>query len=99
MLGDIMNVSLSGDQDWNVGKYAYLACTQGVTKELKRQGLGKALFSGEGMFVYKLSGVGIMWITSFGAIVKKDVSCASTPIFIFKTLDLMQGREHGLVFL
>jgi uncharacterized protein (AIM24 family) len=74
MLGDITPVMLSaGSKEWNVGKDAFLACTQGVTKELKRQGLGKALFSGEGLFVYKMGGVGVMWITSFGAIVRKDV--------------------------
>jgi len=73
MLGDITNVSLSGEQEWNVGKDAFLACTQGITKDYKRQGIGKAIFSGEGLFVYKIRGVGIMWITSFGAIIRKDV--------------------------
>jgi uncharacterized protein (AIM24 family) len=73
MLGDITNVTLSGEQEWNVGKDAFLACTQGVNKDYKRQGIGKAIFSGEGLFVYKISGVGIIWMTSFGAIVRKDV--------------------------
>lgn len=73
-LGDMTNVRLSGQEQWSVGKDAFLACTQGVIKEYKRQGIGKALFSGEGLFVYKISGVGIMWISSFGAIIRKDVS-------------------------
>jgi uncharacterized protein (AIM24 family) len=72
-LGDITNVRLSGQEQWSVGRDAFLACTQGVIKEYKRQGIGKALFSGEGLFVYKISGVGIMWIASFGAIIRKDV--------------------------
>jgi uncharacterized protein (AIM24 family) len=72
-LGDITNVRLSGQEQWSVGRDAFLACTQGVIKEYKRQGLGKALFSGEGLFVYKISGIGIMWIASFGAIIRKDV--------------------------
>ncbi len=72
-LGDITNVRLSGNEQWSVGRDAFLACTQGVIKEYKRQGLGKALFSGEGLFVFKISGVGIMFISSFGAIIRKDV--------------------------
>jgi len=73
-LGDITNIRLSGDDQWSVGKDAFLACTQGIVKEYKRQGIGKAMFSGEGLFVYKMSGNGLLWITSFGAIIRKDVS-------------------------
>jgi uncharacterized protein (AIM24 family) len=76
-LGDITNVRLSGNEQWSVGRDAFLACTQGVIKEYKRQGLGKAIFSGEGLFVYKISGVGIMFISSFGAIIRKDVRFTS----------------------
>lgn len=73
-LGDITTLRLTGSEQWNVGKDAFLACTQGVVKEYKNQGFSKAMFSGEGLFVYKISGTGIMWISSFGAIVRKDVS-------------------------
>lgn len=73
-LGDITNIRLSGEEQWSVGKDAFLAATQGVVKEYKRQGIGKAMFSGEGLFVYKISGVGLFWITSLGAIIRKDVS-------------------------
>ena len=68
MLGDITNIRLSGDEEWSVGRDAFLACTTGVTKDLKRQGLGKAVFSGEGLFVYKIGGNGMMWISSSGAL-------------------------------
>lgn len=73
-LGDITNIKLSGDDQWSVGKDAFLACTQGIVKEYKRQGIGKAMFSGEGLFVYKMSGNGLLWINSLGAIIRKDVS-------------------------
>lgn len=74
-LGDITTLRLSGKetQPWMVGKDAYLVHTQGVTKDYKSQGIGKAMFSGEGLFVYKVTGTGLMWISSFGAIVRKDV--------------------------
>jgi len=72
-LGDITNIRLTGEEQWSVGKDAFLAATQGVVKEYKRQGLGKAMFSGEGLFVYKISGIGIFWVTSLGAIIRKDL--------------------------
>ncbi|KAG5950021.1 hypothetical protein E4U53_005552 [Claviceps sorghi] len=73
MLGDITSIRLTGQDSWVVGHDAFLAATQGVIKDYKRQGLGKAIFSGEGLFVYRMSGTGIMWITSFGAIIRKDL--------------------------
>lgn len=73
-IGDIAIIKLGGKEQWSVGKDAFLACTQGVVTEYKSQGLGKAFFSGEGMFVYRISGVGVLWICSFGAIIRKDVS-------------------------
>lgn len=74
MLGDITSLRLTGNEQWSVGQDSYLASTQGVVKDYKRQGLGKAMFSGEGLWVYKISGMGILWLTSFGAIIRKDVS-------------------------
>lgn len=72
-LGDITTLRMTGKEDWNVGKDAFLACTQGVSKDLKNQGFSKAMFSGEGLFVYKIGGIGILWLASLGAIVRKDV--------------------------
>ena len=79
MLGDIATIRLTGEKEWTIGKDNFMACTQGVTKDLKRQGIGKALFSGEGLFVFNISGTGILWITSFGAIIRKDV-CWEVPL-------------------
>ena len=72
-IGDITIIKLGGQEQWSVGKDAFLACTQGIVTEYKSQGIGKAMFSGEGLFVYKISGQGILWVTSFGAIIRKDV--------------------------
>jgi uncharacterized protein (AIM24 family) len=76
-LGDITIIKLGGKETWSVGRDAFLACTQGIVAEYKSQGIGKAMFSGEGLFVYKMTGQGILWCTSFGAIIRKDVSCPS----------------------
>ncbi|CAJ2502548.1 Uu.00g099420.m01.CDS01 [Anthostomella pinea] len=80
MLGDITTIRLADGSgtgetpsSWSVGKDAYVASTQGVVRDYKRQGLGKAMFSGEGLWVHKISGVGLLWITSFGAIIRKDL--------------------------
>ncbi|PGH11678.1 hypothetical protein AJ79_04701 [Helicocarpus griseus UAMH5409] len=74
MLGDISILRLNGSETWSVGKDAFLAATQGVVKDYKNQGLSKALFSGEGLFVYKMSGSGLLFMQSFGAIIKKDLA-------------------------
>ncbi|KAK7739166.1 hypothetical protein SLS53_005802 [Cytospora paraplurivora] len=73
-LGDVTSIRLTGSESWSVGHDGYLASTQGVVKEYKRQGLGKAMFSGEGLWVYKISGTGLLWLTSFGAIIRKDLT-------------------------
>lgn len=72
--GDVSNIRLTGKETWSVGKDAFLACTSGVTKDYKSQTLGKAMFSGEGLFVYKIGGIGLLWMQSIGAIIRKDVS-------------------------
>lgn len=81
-LGDITSVRLGGNEQWSVGKDSLLASTQGITRDFKRQGLGKAIFSGEGLYVYKMSGTGIMWLSSFGAIIRKDVSFSCYPFHL-----------------
>ena len=75
-IGDLSTIRLNGHETWNVGKDSYIACTQGVIKDYKNQGFSKAMFSGEGLFVMKVSGAGILWVASFGAIIRKDVSHA-----------------------
>lgn len=72
-LGDVTNLRLPGNETWNVGRDAFMASTQGIVREYVRQSLSKALFSGEGLFVYKISGIGICWIMSMGAIIRKDL--------------------------
>ncbi|KAK0614266.1 tryptophan RNA-binding attenuator protein-like domain-containing protein [Immersiella caudata] len=74
MLGDITSLRLSGKESWSVSHDGYLASTQNVIKDYKRQGIGKAMFSGEGLWVYKISGTGLLWLTSFGAIIRKDLA-------------------------
>ncbi|GMG32672.1 unnamed protein product [Aspergillus oryzae] len=66
---------------------AFLAKTSGVEKDYKSQGMTKAVFSGEGFIIYHMSGVGLVWLQSFGAIIRKDVSVAVW--FTFSLLSLV----------
>ncbi|OJJ48621.1 hypothetical protein ASPZODRAFT_130713 [Penicilliopsis zonata CBS 506.65] len=73
VLGDITVLRLNGQDSWKVGKDSFLAATSGIKKDYKSQTISKAFFSGEGLFVYEMSGVGLIWLQSFGAIIKKDL--------------------------
>jgi hypothetical protein len=73
LFGDIITLHVDGRQSWNIGKDAFLACTSEVSKKSESQGLGKAMFSGEDLFVFHVEGQGIMWLTSFGAVDRLDV--------------------------
>ncbi|CAF0897045.1 unnamed protein product [Rotaria sordida] len=73
VLGDIVPIQLDGQTQWSVGKGGFLAMTHGVVKEIKSQGFGKAMFSGEGLFVHRVSGNGIIFVTSHGAIVQRHL--------------------------
>jgi len=79
LFGDIITLRVDGHQSWIIGKDAFLACTSEVTKKSESQGLGKAMFSGEDLFVFRVEGQGIMWLTSFGAVDR---------------LDLQSGEQH-----
>ncbi|KAJ5475516.1 hypothetical protein N7539_007803 [Penicillium diatomitis] len=73
VLGDMMVLRLDGEQEWKLGRDAFVAMTSGVTHDYVRQGIAKAFFSGEGLFIYKFGGKGLLWLQSFGAIVRKDL--------------------------
>ena len=96
-LGDITTIRLTGKETWNVGKEAFLVATQGIIKEYKRQGLGKAMFSGEGFFTLKVSGTGLLWVSSFGAIIRKDVGSANPFEKLMLTRPQLQEGEKYIV--
>jgi uncharacterized protein (AIM24 family) len=88
MFGDIVTLHLDGRTNWKIGKDVFLACTPGVSKETKSQGFSKTLFSGEDMFIYHTSGQGLMWLTSFGAVDRLEVSPLPLPFCV------KFGRSH-----
>lgn len=80
MMADVMALHVSPGNEWIVGESCFLAFTPGVQKSIKAQGLGKALFSGEGLSVTKVSGTGVAFITSLGAIHGIDLAAGQDYI-------------------
>lgn len=73
-LGDIIPLYLDGRTEWMVGNDAFLASTEYVQKDRVSQGMSTGFLSGEGFFIYRIRGEGIVWITSFGAIMERTIA-------------------------
>ena len=65
--GDIADLDMDGTP-YLVQKGGFLASTEGVEISTTCQNLTKGLFSGEGFFVLKAQGKGVLFLESFGAI-------------------------------
>lgn len=72
--GDIVPINMDGSTTWFFGKHSFLAATRDVIRSNKSQGVGKALFSGEGLFVYQATGRGIVFVQSLGAIIQRQLA-------------------------
>jgi uncharacterized protein (TIGR00266 family) len=72
--GDIVPIQLDGRTPWFFGRDAFLASTRDIVRTSKSQGFGKALFSGEGLFVSQATGRGIVWVQSLGAILQRQLA-------------------------
>ncbi|KAG9018239.1 hypothetical protein FRB90_011808 [Tulasnella sp. 427] len=71
--GDIVPINVDGNTTWKIGRHAFLASSQEVLRTNKSQGFGKGLFSGEGIFVTEVTGQGILFVQSLGAITKREL--------------------------
>jgi uncharacterized protein (TIGR00266 family) len=71
--GEIFPLALDGQTDYILQKDGFLAATAEVDISTKVQGLVKGLFSGEGFFVLRASGVGTLFVSSYGAIYPLDL--------------------------
>ncbi len=66
--GAIRELRLGAEQ-WRINDRAFLACDGGVTYEMHRQSVGKALFGGTGgFFIMETRGSGMMLVNSYGDI-------------------------------
>jgi len=72
LLGDIVHHPLTGGTLVVQGS-SWMASSTDIDIDATWQGLGKAIFSGEGVFWVKCSGTGDLFLNSFGAIYTVDV--------------------------
>jgi uncharacterized protein (TIGR00266 family) len=68
MPGEIYPIELDGETDYLLQKDGFFAATDEVEVATKMQNLVKGLFSGEGFFIIKVSGAGLLFVSSYGAI-------------------------------
>lgn len=75
-MGSIRHIELDGSCDWYLEDGAFLASDSSVDINVVRQkGIGTSLLGGNGgFFVLKTSGVGNLFVESFGSIVEVDVT-------------------------
>ena len=66
--GQTIAVEVTAGHDLRVQKGGFLACTEGVDISTKAQGIGKAMFSGEGLFVENITGQGTVFLSTYGSI-------------------------------
>ncbi|MCS7166180.1 MAG: TIGR00266 family protein [Gemmatales bacterium] len=72
--GEIHPIQLDGKQDYILQKDGFFAATADVDISTKVQNLWKGMFSGEGFFVLRASGVGTLFVSSYGAIHPLDLA-------------------------
>jgi len=66
--GDIIDIELDGSYSMLVQKDGFLAGSAELDVSTKMQNLAQGIFSGEGLFIVKISGKGIVFINTYGGI-------------------------------
>ncbi|MFH0967821.1 MAG: TIGR00266 family protein [Methanobacteriota archaeon] len=72
-LGDVEVIDIGPGKGFIIQKSAYIASEQGVTLDVEWQGFSKGIF-GQGLFMIKVSGQGMIFINTFGAIDKHTLA-------------------------
>jgi uncharacterized protein (TIGR00266 family) len=78
-VGDIEMLEIKPDQGYVMQKAAYVASTQNVDLDVKWEGFTKGLF-GQGLFMLRVTGVGNLFINTFGAIDKHTLKPGQSVI-------------------
>ena len=72
-IGDIMKLEITPQKGYIIQKSAYLASTQNIDLDVRWEGFSRGLF-GQGLFMIKTTGMGDLFINSFGAIDKHELA-------------------------
>ncbi|MGQ9719208.1 MAG: TIGR00266 family protein [Nitrososphaerales archaeon] len=78
-VGDIEILQVESSQGYIVQKASYIASTSDVNLDVQWQGFTKGLF-GQGLFMIKVTGKGLLFINTFGAIDKHTLKPGETMI-------------------
>jgi uncharacterized protein (TIGR00266 family) len=78
-VGDIETLEVKPGQGYVIQKSAYIASTQNVDLDIKWEGFTKGLF-GQGLFMIKVTGNGMLFINTFGAVDKHTLKPGQTLI-------------------
>jgi uncharacterized protein (TIGR00266 family) len=88
VMGDVLKMELSGNTIYAEGG-AYLAGSPNL--DLSTKGSFKAMISGEGLFLQKITGRGIVFLNSFGAVFEKIL--APGEVYIVDTNHIVAFEE------
>jgi len=78
--GEIQVLELDGSEEYILQKDGFLAAEESIEISTKAQNLTKGLFSGEGFFVMRISGVGKVAISTYGGLHKLSIALGETRI-------------------
>jgi uncharacterized protein (AIM24 family) len=111
LLGDIVGIYVGDAQEWFVCRDALMASTESILIEFKDQKIKKSNY--EILEISRLLGNGIFWVTSYGTLIRRDLtedetyiingehliawSCAHVVERI-KTLSWNTENDKGLIF-
>lgn len=77
--GDIIGLEIEAGRDLLVQSGSYMASSPEVAIDTKF-GAGKSFFSGEGLFLLKLTGPGTVLLSSYGSIVQLDLAAGESHV-------------------
>ncbi len=72
-IGDIIKLDVSPSKGYIIQKSAYLASSNTIDLDVRWEGFSRGLF-GQGLFMVKTTGMGDLFINSFGAIDKHELA-------------------------
>ncbi len=78
--GDIYEILLDGSTDYILQKDGFFAGSDSISITTKMQNLAQGFFSGEGFFVIRAGGRGMLFVSSYGAIHPIDLAAGEEII-------------------
>lgn len=90
-LGDIKLIEMDGSISYRLGRSTFLASTSGIDVSTKSGGIA-GMFSGEGLIQMQASGRGTLVISSYGAIIKKELGVGENYVVDSNHMVLWDSR-------